>query len=579
MSEANQPSAYRVLARKYRPSVFDDLVGQEILVRTLTHAFESGRIAHAFLLTGVRGIGKTTTARLIARALNCTAGDGPTMSPCGDCESCRTIAEDRHVDVLEMDAASRTGVDDMRGVIDSVRYAPVSARTKVYIIDEVHMLSKSAFNALLKTLEEPPPHVVFVFATTEVRKLPLTVLSRCQRFDLRLVEPAVLGAHLEKIAGKEGVEATAPALALLTRAAQGSVRDALSLLDQAIVSGDGEVTEAVVQEMLGLADRGRTLDLFEALLTGDIASALENLRHQFAYGADPLVVLQDLLELTHWLTRLKAVPGAADVDARTQAEQERGADIADKVPMSVLVRFWQMLLKGLGESQVAPDPITAVEMILVRLAYVADLPVPAEIAGKLTAVPASKVAVTPAPGAQADPPAGSGDGRIAVASGAQATVPQASQDAVPDSQPKSQASISPIVLSEFAELVHLAADRGEPRLHAELTNNVHLVRFEDGRIEIRPTEHAPRDLANRLSKKLAEWTGKSWAVVVSGEAGAPTLKQAADSAREERLSAAADDPGVRAVLRAFPGAEISEVRELPPNVTLLANAKDGDAGA
>ena len=574
MPDASQPSAYRVLARKYRPATFSDLVGQEALVRTLTHAFESGRVAHAFLLTGVRGVGKTTTARLIARALNCTGGDGPTMAPCGACESCRAIAEDRHVDVLEMDAASRTGVDDIRGLIDGVRYAPVSARTKVYIIDEVHMLSKPAFNALLKTLEEPPPHVVFVFATTEVRKLPLTVLSRCQRFDLRRVEPAVLTAHLARIATAEGVEAAAPALALIARAAQGSVRDALSLLDQAIVSGAGQVTEDVVQSMLGLADRNRTLDLFESLLGGDVAAALENLRVQGGLGADPVVVVQDLLDLTHWLTRHKVVPEAADVDARTRAEQERGAALAEKASLSVLARCWQMLLKGLDEAQRAPDPMTAVEMILVRLAHVADLPTPAEVVGKLSAMPPNPPAAAPSEPRSAGR---TGGGARAVAGGRDGGGrPDPVPESAPDAAPDPAANPTPLAIADFAALVRLAADRGEPRIHAELVNNIHLVAFEQGRIEFRPNPHAPRDLASSLRERLADWTGRPWAVVVSGAAGAPTLAEAAETERAGRLAAAAADATVRAVLDAFPGAEIREVREIPADPQLLADPEPGD---
>ena len=563
MSETSQsgaPGTYRVLARKYRPQTFADLVGQDTLVRTLANAFESGRVAHAFLLTGVRGIGKTTTARLIARALNCVGADGaggPSVAPCGVCDSCRAIAADRHVDVLEMDAASRTGVDDMRALIDGVRYAPVTGRAKVYIIDEVHMLSKSAFNALLKTLEEPPPHVTFVFATTEVRKLPLTVLSRCQRFDLRRVEPAELGRYLDVIARKEGAAVADGALALISRAAEGSVRDGLSLLDQALALSPGTVTEAAVQEMLGLADRGRTFDLFESLLGGDISGALSTLGEQHASGADPVTVLQDLLELTHWITRLKVVPEADDVDARTRAERERGGALAARAPMPALGRAWQMLLKGLADVQFAPDPLTAVEMVLIRLAFVADLPPPAEVVERLTAGPQPTQSV----------------GGASAAPAAQEPAAQRALAAQPAARPAPQAAAAPerapehvpesMVIADFPSLVHAAGERGEPRLRAELASCVHLVRFESRRIEFRPAPAAPPDLAPRIRERLQAWTGHPWVVAISSELGAPTLREAEEAERAARLRSAAEDPTVRAVLDAFPGAEIREVRDLP----------------
>ncbi len=382
MSTSTTDRPYRVLARTYRPSLFSELIGQEALVRTLSNAIEGGRLAHAYLLTGVRGVGKTTAARLLARALNCIGADGsggPTITPCGVCEHCVAITEDRHVDVLEMDAASRTGVDDIRELIEGVRYRPVSARNKVYIIDEVHMLSKQAFNALLKTLEEPPPHVTFIFATTEVRKVPVTVVSRCQRFDLRRIDAEALVRHLEDILAKEGAAADAGALALIARAADGSVRDALSMLDQAIAHCDGKIDEDRVRDMLGLADRVQVFDLFEAVMAGEIKTALDELARQYEAGVDPLVVLHDLLELTHWLTRVKVAPAAVDAMTVPEAERRRGGDLAKRLAMPVLARAWQMLLKGLGEARVAPNPLAAAEMVLVRLAYVADLPAPAEL--------------------------------------------------------------------------------------------------------------------------------------------------------------------------------------------------------
>ena len=380
------PGGYRVIARKYRPTTFAELYGQDAMVRTLSNAIKSGRLAHAFILTGVRGVGKTTTARLIARALNCIGPDGtggPTIEPCGVCTHCVAISESRHVDVMEMDAASRTGVDDIREIIDGVRYAPVSAREKIYIIDEVHMLSKNAFNALLKTLEEPPEHVRFIFATTEIRKVPVTVLSRCQRFDLRRVEIPALIENLRMITEKEKVSVDDAAFGLIARAADGSVRDAQSLLEQALAHGAGEVTEERVRDMLGLADRARMFDLFEAAMGGEIASALDIMREQYRLGADPIVILEDLLNLTHWLTRLKLAPDAGDDMAIGETERVKGREFATKLSMPVLTRSWQILLKGLDESRRAPSPDAAAEMALVRLAFSAELPDPADLVKRL----------------------------------------------------------------------------------------------------------------------------------------------------------------------------------------------------
>ncbi len=378
---AEAPAGYRVLARKYRPTIFADLIGQEAMVRTLTNALASGRLAHAFMLSGVRGIGKTTTARIIARALNCIGADGsggPTPAPCGVCQHCTAIAADRHMDVIEMDAASRTGVDEIRELLDGTRYRPTSARYKIYIIDEVHMLSRNAFNALLKTLEEPPEHVRFVFATTEIRKVPITVLSRCQRFDLRRIDQERLAQHLADIAGREGASITAPALHLLARAADGSVRDGLSLLDQAIAHSDGKVDDETVRRMLGLADRTVTYDLTDAVLRGAIAEALELVAAQYRAGADPVEMLSDMLDLTHWLTRIKVDPASLDAPGVAEAERVRGGEIAKSLSMGEATRLWQMLLKGLGEVRTAPSPLQAAEMVLIRIAYAARLPTPAE---------------------------------------------------------------------------------------------------------------------------------------------------------------------------------------------------------
>jgi DNA polymerase-3 subunit gamma/tau len=552
-----QAPAYRVLARKYRPQVFRELVGQDVLVRTLTNAFEQGRIAHAFLLTGVRGVGKTTTARIIARALNCIGLDGkggPTIAPCGECHPCQEIAGDRHVDVLEMDAASHTGVGDIRELIEGVRYAPASARYKVYIIDEVHMLSTSAFNALLKTLEEPPPHVKFVFATTEVRKLPLTVLSRCQRFDLRRVEPDMLAQHMGTIAKAEGADVNQGALEMLARAAEGSVRDGLSLLDQAIAHGAEKITDEAVNEMLGLADRGRTLDLFDSLMAGDVAAALTNLRGQYDRGGDPLLVLHDLLELAHWLTRLKAVPDADEAATRTRAAHDRGAAMAAKISMASLARAWQILLKGLKEAQGAPNPLTATEMVLVRLAYVADLPSPAELVERFTNADASSRSETPTPDAAASSP-----------SSTASMPPRMNQDTAPDLEvddvPQANAVGRSVHIADFKAVAQLAEQHKELALYSDLVAAVHLVKFEQGIIEIRVGDDADKSVATRISTKLSEWTGEKWVVMVSNAIGAPTLSQQEADLQAQRMAQAGENPLVQAALDAFPGSKIAQVRD------------------
>jgi DNA polymerase-3 subunit gamma/tau len=570
-------TSYRVLARKYRPQTFAEVIGQEAMVRTLTNAIASGRIAHAFILTGVRGVGKTTTARIIARALNCIGPDGtggPTIAPCGECVHCRGIAEDRHVDVIEMDAASRTGVDDIRDLTEGVRYRPVSARYKIYIIDEVHMLSKNAFNALLKTLEEPPPDVKFVFATTEVHRVPVTVLSRCQRFALRRVPIEQLVAHYRGIAEAEAITVAPAALGLIARAADGSVRDGLSLLDQAIaLSGGAAIEEAAVRDMLGIADRSLVFDLLETVLKGDAAGALDRMDSLYQGGADPLMVLHDLLDLTHFLTRLKLAPEAGAGDPLEEGERDRARPLALALSMPVLARAWQMLLKGLEEVQAAPSPAQAAAMVLVRLAYVADLPAPADLVRALTASgagsPAVAVAapavvpavdrtagVTPAPTA-----ASSIDGRDARGPSLAAASPvvAAASVAVPHRAPPSAERAA--MPQSFAEVVALFDSRREAVIAAHLKANVRLVSFEPGRIEIRPTDAAPSNLTNQLGPLLGEWTGSRWIVAVSQAEGAPTLAEE-EARRESALrNEVAAHPLVRAVLETFPGAMIAAVRE------------------
>jgi DNA polymerase-3 subunit gamma/tau len=572
-SKETAAKPYRVLARKYRPSDFSGLIGQEALVRTLTNAIAQGRLAHAFMLTGVRGVGKTTTARILARAFNCIGPDGkggPTASPCGQCEHCTAIAEDRHVDVIEMDAASRTGVNDIRELIEGVRYRPVSARFKIYIIDEVHMLSSNAFNALLKTLEEPPEHVKFIFATTEIRKVPVTVLSRCQRFDLRRIEADKLAAHLGSIVAAEGAKLAPTALALIARAADGSARDGLSLLDQAITLAEPgqEVSEEQVRAMLGIADRTQLFDLYEAIMAGRAAEALDQLRRMYEAGADPIVVLQDLLDLTHWLTRSKLTPDVLHQPAVPEAERKRGGALAKDLSLPVLARAWQMLLKGLGEAQYAPQPLAAAEMALIRLMHVADLPTPGDLVRQLSGGGASATqGGAPAAGPRAPAPSGGGfsNGGNAVANRAVAREPAP--------QPATTAALAPMPTT-FAAVVALFAARREGILHTHLQNDVHLVHFEVGRIELRPTPRAPANLPNRIAACLNEWTGSRWLVSVSGDLGAPTLKEQAQAIDSEMRRRASEHPLVKAVLEAFPGATIDVVRDL--NAAQPKNDADSD---
>ena len=552
---------YRVLARKYRPVDFTTLIGQEAMVRTLRNAIATGRIAHAFMLTGVRGVGKTTTARIIARALNCVGPDGkggPTVDPCGVCDNCKAITEDRHVDVIEMDAASRTGIDDVRELIEGVRYRPVSARYKVYIIDEVHMLSEKAFNALLKTLEEPPPHVKFLFATTEIRKVPVTVLSRCQRFDLKRVPQETLIAHFAGIAAAEKVEISPEALVLLARAADGSVRDGLSMLDQAIAHGGGVVDAAQVRDMLGLADRSRVLELFEKAMKGDASGVMAALGEMHDSGADPVVILQDLLELTHWVTRLKVAPEAAANSA--DSERAQGLAMAGKLSMASLTRAWTLLLKGLQETLTAPSPLRAAEMALIRLCYAADLPSPADAIKALQngAAPAATTGGAPAPRG-----GGGGGG---------ATARLATQPAAMTAAQPTEALPNP---RSFTEIVALFEARREARLVHHLLHHVHEVRCEPGLIEFRPEPQAPPDLAPRLSEMLGRWTGRRWIASVSSDPGKPTLTAQKATNTDTLRSQAEADPMVQAILKTFPGAKLDAVRRKGDQTSLVA----GLAGA
>ncbi len=551
---APQAAAYRVLARKYRPTSFADLIGQEAMVRTLRNAFAMGRVAHAFMLTGVRGVGKTTSARIIARALNCIGPDGqggPTADPCGVCANCTAILADRHPDVVEMDAASNTGVDDVREIIEAVRFRPMQARTKVFVLDEVHMLSRSAFNALLKTLEEPPPHVTFIFATTELRKVPVTVLSRCQRFDLRRISATELAAHFAAIAGKEGVEISPEAVMLIARAADGSARDGLSLLDQAIAqTPEGQITAEAVADMLGLSDRAALFDLLEAVMAGDTAAALAVTDRAHERGADLGLMLQDLLDLLHTLTRLKSIPALRQSAELPEAERVRGTALAERLSIPVLGRAWQMLLKGVGEVETAPDRKAAAEMVLIRLCHVADLPPPGELVRRLT-----EPGAAPAPSST---PGGSGGGLRAVANGG--VVAQAAPLAV----------AAPRLPDSFREIAALVSGR-EAILHGHLVHSVHLVRYAPPVIELRPQPAAPRDLAPRLAALLLDATGVRWTIALSTAAGEPTLAEQGTAADSARRGAAALHPLVQAIMDAFPGARIEAVHDARADAYGLVN--------
>jgi len=548
---------YRVLARKYRPQTFADLIGQDAMVRTLTNAFATGRIAQAYMLTGVRGVGKTTTARLIARALNYTgpgSEPGPTIHMPAMGEHCAAILESRHVDVIEMDAASRTGVDDVRELIEAVRYRPVIARYKIYIIDEVHMLSKAAFNALLKTLEEPPPHVKFIFATTEIRKVPVTVLSRCQRFDLRRLDAAAMIAHLAKIAAAERVTAEPEALRMIARAAEGSVRDALSLLDQAIAHCGSVILAERVGAMLGLSDRGRIIDLFAAIMSGDSASALTRMEAQHADGGDPQNLLADLADFVHWVTRLKIVSAAENDADRSEAERLRGKEFAGALSMASLTRAWQMLLKGLAEVRDAPDAFAAAEMVIIRLAYAADLPSGDELV-RLARQP--ERASTPRHRPEERSP-----GRLA-----------------PDPQPPVEASSrgnlaldknapslesvapAPVLFSHFRDIVAFVGEKRDIKLKNELERYVRPVRVTPGSVEIALEPQAPPGLASELARRLEAWTGQRWMISIANEQGEPPLREQALSRRDSAFREVRGHPLVQAVLDLFPGAEITDVRD------------------
>jgi DNA polymerase-3 subunit gamma/tau len=578
LSAETDKTGYRVLARKYRPKDFSDLmVGQEAMVRTLTNAFETGRIAQAYMLTGVRGVGKTTTARILARALNYKTDsiDKPTIDLREPGLHCQAIMEGRHVDVIEMDAASHTGIDDIREIIEQVRYKPASARYKVYIIDEVHMLSTAAFNGLLKTLEEPPEHVKFIFATTEIRKVPVTVLSRCQRFDLRRISAADLTHLFSTIAGKEGIQAETEALALIARAAEGSARDGLSLMDQAIAHGAGVVETDAVRAMLGLADRARIADLFGHVVKGDVAAALNEFSEQYAAGANPVVVLNDLADFTHLVTRLKYIPDAANDPSLSEIERVQGAEFAKSIAVTALSRIWQMLLKGIPETENASRPFGAAEMVLIRLAHAGSLPSPEDAARRLAGMMNGDI------GSPSAAPRGNGGGPQAMGASDnrsyQSVAPSSPSGgatmlrAVPASQqqpmqvlrpsPAAKADEAPqINLRSLADVAQLAGDKRDMKLKAQLRQFVRPVRMEPGKIEVALSPDAPKSLVGELSTRLREWTGQHWLVVISREPGGLTLVEAEAKERDDRVADARADPDVAAILARFPGAKITDVR-------------------
>ncbi len=549
---------YQVLARKYRPETFADLVGQEAMVRTLKNAFKADRIAQAFIMTGIRGTGKTTTARIIAKGINCIGPDGtsgPTTEPCGVCEHCVAIMEGRHVDVMEMDAASRTGINDIREIIDSVHYRAASARYKIYIIDEVHMLSTQAFNGLLKTLEEPPEHVKFIFATTEIRKVPVTVLSRCQRFDLRRIEPEDQITMLRRIADAEGAAIADDALALITRAAEGSARDATSLLDQAISHGAGETTAVQVRAMLGLADRGRVLDLFDMIMKGNAAGALSELSAQYADGADPLAVLRDLAEITHWISVVKITPEAAEDPTVSSDERTRGQTMAAALPMRALTRMWQMLLKSLDEVAQAPNAMMAAEMAVIRLTHVADLPTPEDLVRQLN----NQTPPPPPPGGSA-----SGGGMSAGGGSVQATASHSAPSGGVSGGPS--AALAQAVdqtlahYPTFDHVIELIRTQRDGKLLMDVEADLRLVSYQPGRITFEPTVTAPTDLAQRLGSALQRWTGNRWAISVVNEGGAPSMLETRNAAENKLKAQALDNPLVKSVFAAFPNAKIKTIR-------------------
>ncbi|MCS6761377.1 MAG: DNA polymerase III subunit gamma/tau [Candidatus Devosia symbiotica] len=555
-------SPYLVLARKYRPRDFTTLVGQDAMVQTLGNAFAQNRIHHAFILTGVRGVGKTTTARILARAFNYedASGPHPTLDLSVEGEHCRAIIEGRHVDVIEMDAASNTGIGDIREIIDSVKYAPSSAPYKVYVIDEVHMLSMAAFNGLLKTLEEPPSYVKFIFATTEIRKVPVTILSRCMRFDLRRITPEIMLRYLESILSQEGIGFEPEALAMIVRAGEGSARDNLSLLDQAIAHGNGLVTAATIKAMLGLGDRARIIDLFEELMSGQIGDAIEIMRNLYDMGADPQTLVADLTDFTHLVTRIKVVPAAADDVPLTPDERKRGAELAGRLPMRALTRAWQILFKGYDEVARANNGLQAAEMTLIRLAYAADLPSPDDLIAKLANQPAPASAMqsmTPIPHGPSCRSSGGSSAMRVEQPRPVATEAIASHPVMP------QAVIAPALatVSSYKELIALAQAKRDVLVKLALEGSMRPISFERGRIEVVLLDGTNPGIIATLSARLQAWTGERWLVMVSNKSPEGlTVRQETEQRKQADHAVAHEDPLVRAILETFPGAKVVNVK-------------------
>ena len=564
---------YLVLARKYRPGDFTSLIGQDAMVQTFANAFRTNRVHHAFMLTGVRGVGKTTTARILARAFNYEDENGrrPTLDLTRPGIHCQAIIEGRHVDVIEMDAASNTGIDDIREIIDSVKYAPASAPFKVYIIDEVHMLSRQAFNGLLKTLEEPPPHVKFIFATTEIRKVPVTVLSRCQRFDLRRIPHDIMTSYLVELLEKESITVEPDALSLIVRAGEGSVRDCLSLADQAIAHGNGTIATGAVQDMLGLADSARIIDLFEDLMAGNIGDALDLGRSLYDAGTDPQAMVADLARLTHLLTRFKIVPETEQDASLTPHERQRGAELAEKLNLRVMTRTWQLLLSGLKEVASAPNPMQALDMLLVRIAHAADLPTPDELVTRLQNKPqgAPDSSGTPVPGTPAPERSSTQDVHPArIGRGMRKANPEPARDPSDASQKRADQAQDLCEVTSFDQLVALVGQKRELEIKYALENHVRPVRFKPGHMEISLEREAGKTVIGDLSARLKQWTGRNWLITVLNETSkanknkVPTVRERQEAEKKVLFERALKDPMVQAVMNEFAGAELVSVEEL-----------------